>query len=363
MEENIKRQIDLILDSPCLFLDKSRKSREQRECELVYWYEKYNEVNEVYNFYGMDCIDSAPIDEWLDRGLFRKQRHDINASFYPNGSKFPVDYTVIMRDKRMFEGFCESVLGYANKYSPSIGLVVEGTMFVKDQGSQILDIDFQKFISRHVGEKLVFKQVFGCSGEVVLVVDVIDGFIKWKNKDYTFNEFFDYLTSIKATNWIVQRFIKQHPIMNRLNETSVNTLRIVTFNVGDNIFVAPVVMRYGYPGAVVDNSSRCVKLDENGVVDEYAYDFVNKKRFECHEKGLQIPYFKEAIEFAKNMHLAIPEIFTIGWDVCITPEGPHLIEGNDGWDPWLTQFPIGNQMRSVWNELVDLRNKYYNKKI
>ena len=141
MEENIKRQIDLILDSPCLFLDKSRKSREQRECELVYWYEKYNEVNEVYNFYGMDCIDSAPIDEWLDRGLFRKQRHDINASFYPNGSKFPVDYTVIMRDKRMFEGFCESVLGYANKYSPSIGLVVEGTMFVKEQGSQILDID------------------------------------------------------------------------------------------------------------------------------------------------------------------------------------------------------------------------------
>ena len=94
-----------ILDAPTCFPEKVRKSREERKTDLISWYEKYNDVNEVYNLWGMDCVDADNLDEWLDRGLFRKQRHDINAFVYPNGSKFSMDYTVIMRDKRMFEGF------------------------------------------------------------------------------------------------------------------------------------------------------------------------------------------------------------------------------------------------------------------
>lgn len=220
-------------------------------------------------------------------------------------------------------------------------------------------VDFKEFVKRYLNCKLVFKESFGCSGESVLVVHIKENTIICQNKEYRFDDFFVYITSTRATTWIVQEFIIQHSIMNKMNESSVNTMRIVTFNTGEEIFVAPVNMRFGYPDAVVDNASRCVKLDENGVVDEYAYDFVNKKRFECHGKGLRIPYYCEAIEFAKRMHTYIPEIFTVGWDICITPSGPHLIEGNDGWDPWLTQFPLGNKMRKMWDELVIKRKEYY----
>lgn len=359
MEDTIKQQIESIVNSPTLYSELERKNEEQRRLDLMVWYEKYNEVNEVYNFYGMDCVDSGSLDEWLDRGLFRKQRHDINASFYPRGSKFPIDYTVIMRDKRMFEGFCESVLGYGNQYSPSIAFIIGSNMLQKTKWGGVKSVDFKEFVKRYLNCKLVFKESFGCSGESVLVVHIKENTIICQNKEYSFDDFFVYITSTHATTWIVQEFIIQHSIMNKMNESSVNTMRIVTFNTGEEIFVAPVNMRFGYPDAVVDNSSRCVRLDAEGVVDDYAYDFVNKKRFECHGKGLRIPYYCEAIEFAKRMHTYIPEIFTVGWDICITPSGPHLIEGNDGWEPWLTQFPLGNKMRKMWDELVIKRKEYY----
>ena len=168
---DLEQLLNPILDAPTCYPEKERKSREQRKKDLLSWYNKYNDVNEVYNLWGMDCVDADNLDEWLDRGLFRKQRHDINAFVYPNGSKFPMDYTVIMRDKRMFEGFCEMVLGYGNSYSPSVAYIVEKQFMLKN--GRITDhADFTKFISKYESQMLVFKQVFGCSGETVKVVKI-----------------------------------------------------------------------------------------------------------------------------------------------------------------------------------------------
>ena len=350
-----------ILDAPSCYPEKERKSREQRQADLLYWYEKYNDVNEVYNLWGMDCADAGDLDEWLDRGLFRKQRHDINAFVYPNGSKFPMDYTVIMRDKRMFEGFTEMVLGYGNGYSPSVAYIVEKQFMLKN-GKVTDNADFTSFISKYESKMLVFKQVFGCSGETVKVVKIENGNIISGKNTYTPEEFLALLTSVKASSWIVQEYITQHPEMKKLNETSVNTLRFVTFHTGDSIEVFPVIMmRYGVPGALVDNSSLGVGVDINGIVMESAYDLKDKSRRKCHMAGMSVPYFKEAIEMVKHLHSNIPEIFTVGWDICITPDGPHVIEGNDGWDVVLHQAFDGCKMRKVWNEMVAKHEAYYKK--
>ena len=357
--------IDLItpiLDAPTCYPEKERKSREQRKEELLRWYDQYNDVNEVYNLWGMDCADAENIDEWLDRGVFRKQRHDINAFFYPNGSKFPMDYTVIMRDKRMFEGFCEMVLGYGNQYSPSLAYVIEGKFILKN-GRIDEDASFSEFIKRYESQMLVFKQVFGCSGETVKVVKVENGAILCGGgKFLTPMELFAQLTNAKASNWIVQEYIEQHPDMKKLNETSVNTLRFVTFHTGKEVAIFPIIMmRYGLPGALVDNSSLGVGVDLNGVVMHSAFDLKKRSRMECHQAGMQIPYFKEAIDMVKHLHSSIPEIFTVGWDICITPDGPYVIEGNDGWDVVLHQAFEGCKMRKFWNEMVAKHKAYYEK--
>ena len=45
--------------------------------------------------------------------------------------------------------------------------------------------------------------------------------------------------------------------------------------------------------------------------------------------GYQLPYVKEAIEMCKCAALEVPQIKYVGWDVCIMPDGPAIIEGND----------------------------------
>lgn len=363
IEDAIKHRIECILDAPTCYPERKRKTREQRYNDLMYWYDTYNDINEVYNFWGMDCIDAESLDEWLDRGLFRKQRHDINAFVYPNGSKFPMDYTVIMRDKRVFEGFCEMVLGLGNSYSPSIAYIVEKRFILKN-GKTSEDVDFAKFLKKYESQLLVFKQVFGCSGETVKVVKIEDGkVVTWGGRKYAPAEFLSMLTNKKASNWIVQEYIVQHPKMKRLNETSVNTLRFITFHTGDDISIFPIIMmRYGVPGALVDNSSLGVGVDIDGTVMKWAFDLKSKTRLRCHEAGMEIPYFREAIDLVRHMHINIPEIFTVGWDVCITPSGPHIIEGNDGWDVVLHQAFDGCKMRNFWNEMVARYRDYYQNK-
>lgn len=359
MEVNILKQLEEIADAPTCYPEKVRKSREQRLEELLEWYNRYNDINIVYNLWGMDCADAAPLNEWLDRGVFRKQRHDVNAFFYPNGSKFPMDYTVLMRDKRMFEAFAEMVLGYGNRYSSSLGYVIEGKFYSKER-KQVVNGDFEDFIIKHNGDKLVFKQVFGCSGETVKVVTIKDSRILHGNYEYSAYDFFLLISSAHASNWIIQEFITQHPEMNELNESSVNTLRIVTYHLGDKVEVFPVVMmRYGVPGALVDNANLGVGVNSNGIVQDYAFSLVDKCRFKCHAAGKLIPYFNDAIEFAKLLHVNIPEIFTIGWDVCITPDGPHLIEGNDGWDVILHQAFENCRMRTFYERMLSQRKEYY----
>lgn len=357
------RIFDLILDAPTCYPEKERKSREQRKADLLLWYQKYNDINEVYNFWGMDCVDAGNLDSWLDRGIFRKQRHDINAFVYPSGSKFPMDYTVIMRDKRMFEGFCEMVYGYGNSYSPSVAYIIERKFFFK-RGKISNISNFVEFIRKYESEMLVFKQVYGCSGETIKVVKIKDGIvITERGEEYAPDAFFTLLTNMKASNWIIQEYIEQHPDMKKFNETSVNTLRFITFHTGDTINVFPVVMlRYGVPGALVDNSSLGVGVSINGVVMEYAFNLKSKTRNRCHLAGMRIPYFNEAVNMVEHLHSNIPEIFTIGWDICITSNGPLVIEGNDGWDIALYQALDGCKMRNMWNEMVAKHTAYYNKK-
>lgn len=276
MDNDVRNKILDIVNQPTCYPEKQRKTDTQRYVDLCYWYEKYNDINEVYNLWGMDCVDAISIDEWLDRGLFRKQRHDVNAFFYPNGSKFPMDYTVVMRDKRMFEAFAEMVLGYGNKYSPSIGYIIEKSFYFKQF---IIDkiVDFQKFIEIFDSRVLVFKQVFGCSGENVKVVQVNQGYITCGRQQFSSVEFLNMLTNTIASNWVIQEFIIQHPMMKRLNDTSVNTLRFVTYHTGDDVEYYPVIMmRYGTPGALVDNANLGVGVDNKGIVMEDAFSLVEK---------------------------------------------------------------------------------------
>ncbi len=137
---------------------------------------------------------------------------------------------------------------------------------------------------------------------------------------------------------ILEHSLPQHEAMAKLHPASVNTLRIVTDLVGDQIHIAYIMVKIGRGGHCCDNTGQggmlCRVDAEKGIIRSVATDdYFNI--FETHPdtgvrfEGYEIPMLSEAIALAKEAALEIPQMRHVGWDIAITPEGPAIIEGNE----------------------------------
>jgi len=140
-------------------------------------------------------------------------------------------------------------------------------------------------------------------------------------------------------NFIVQEKVKQHPDIQCVNPTSLNSMRLYTYRKLDGTysFLYPYAMlRYGGKGAVKDNTSKgggtCL-IDKNGLVDDKVYRFksltVSSLKQETGVENLVIPSYQRVIDTLLNAHKRLPYFDFVGWDVTVLPDGePLLIEFN-----------------------------------
>lgn len=364
MDASIQNKINALLDAKSLYPELPRKSRAVRERELIEWYYSYNEVNQVYNLYGLDTEDAPSCDDYLDRGIFGRRRYLFNSDFrplaYPDESKYSYSYAIFGRDKFAFDAFLSWALDKNDNYLPLAGAIMGGRWFIKGiRGIVEESFDsFVTFLDSYNHKKLVFKTAFGAGAHGVKVVQIDDGFVLDGNGRYSYNQFF-YNLAKPNINWIVQDYLVQHKDMARLNESSVNTMRLVTFNTGSRVVLAPqVAVRIGKPGSTVDNECFYSHVDDKGIISDDAFSYFEMLRLPAHCKGWKIPYYKEAQELVKRLHILLPGLFTIGWDVAIGETGPVIIEANDGWEPFLNQTKRGNGMRELWRRMEAERIDY-----
>lgn len=172
--------------------------------------------------------------------------------------------------------------------------------------------------------KVVYKPLDGNGGLGIKVYDITGERIK--------EVYFEIQTLSRG---VVEGFVIQHPDMASLAPSSVNTVRIVTICDGKSTELAYVAMRVGSGKSVVDNftdGGMVVGVDmETGKVVTpgctiSGVPFEDHPETGTHFRGFQIPYYKEAIELAKEAGKTITGY--IGWDVAITVDGPVLIEAN-----------------------------------
>lgn len=139
---------------------------------------------------------------------------------------------------------------------------------------------------------------------------------------------------------LIEDCIKQHEDMNRLNFSSVNSIRIFTVRCMGKTDIIGAVLRMGLDSHV-DNFSAggiAAPIDiETGVVSESAISknnvvYEKHPNTKCVIKGFKVPYWSEVIKIVKELSAVIPEVRTVGWDIAITETGPELIEGNDNWN-------------------------------
>lgn len=150
--------------------------------------------------------------------------------------------------------------------------------------------------------------------------------------------------------FLLETYVVQHHKLSELYPKSVNTIRMVTMRVNGKTTIAYRVIRIGNKDNVVDNFNHggmFSVVDENGVITKPAID-KEGNIYEIHPAtgtkitGFQIPFFEEAKALVVKMCEVIPEIGYTGWDICITENGPVVIEGNQfpGYDVYQSKIHL-----------------------
>ena len=136
---------------------------------------------------------------------------------------------------------------------------------------------------------------------------------------------------------IIQEIIKQHDILSRIHENSINTIRILTMIYNDEVNILSSVLRMGIGGARVDNASSggiFCGIEDDGTLKDCAYD-LNAKLYKRHPQGAifhnyTIPNFNACKDIVKKIAPRLAGISRLcSWDLSIDEKGnPLLIEAN-----------------------------------
>lgn len=156
----------------------------------------------------------------------------------------------------------------------------------------------------------------------------------WKTEDGI--EALDRIMAIDADLIAQEFFENQHQSMKLFNETSLNTVRLVTFIFENEVRVLAAYLRCGQNGARLDNviaGGLCCEVYPNGKLYDYAYDKKANKVTETLNgvtfAGKCIPGWKNIVETAKKMHLQLGNFRIISWDFAIDEnEQPVFVEMN-----------------------------------
>ncbi len=146
-------------------------------------------------------------------------------------------------------------------------------------------------------------------------------------------------------NFIIQALVEQHEDLAKLNPTSLNTLRVISFFFKGKVHILSSQLRIGGEGARVDNYSSygyACNVNPDGRLNERA---INKSGWATrHPRGFDfkdvaVPSYGKVIRTIEEEAAKLPHLGIIGWDFGIDKDGePVFIE--------LNVFPGQNQRGS-----------------
>lgn len=150
----------------------------------------------------------------------------------------------------------------------------------------------------------------------------------------------ELLASLSASDHIVQEGLMQHPLMNAIYPTAINTFRLVTECDGQgDAHVLLALLRMGSGGGHIDNASSgglYIRVDpQTGTLGDLALredhtQYATHPDTGFHFSGYQVPVWDELKAVACATALKYRELRYVSWDVAYTADGPAIIEGNNG---------------------------------
>lgn len=164
--------------------------------------------------------------------------------------------------------------------------------------------------------------------------------------DYQINEneirdLIEKIDSYYKKDYIVQFFLDQHNLLNKIYPHSLNTFRIMTYRNNGAIKVISSVLRMGNLGSKVDNATLggiTVGVHANGLLNSFGTEHTAFLKYLEHPytkfifEGTVIPDFSEILEMSKSLHEKLLYFDLASWDIALNEHGfPVLIEVNLGY--------------------------------
>lgn len=195
-------------------------------------------------------------------------------------------------------------------------------------------ISLEEAIDRcsNLKEAVIKPTVLGTWGVGVNLFHAEKGFVPEMNMSV--NDLFSHYKN----SFIVQSKLEQHPDLAKLNPTSVNTIRVMSYRRDNEVVILYAVIRIGRMGKVVDNeTSGGIKADidlQTGRIKGPAFGSPTEKNMPQTDSGAVldnylIPSFPQILDFVKSLHYRLPYFRLIGWDISVDTNGkPVMIEWN-----------------------------------
>lgn len=191
-----------------------------------------------------------------------------------------------------------------------LGLKISSSFYTADMNQ--INFSGMKEILTEFDSEVVIKKDEGPSGKEIL----------FKQASEIIEE--DFLDGV---NYVIQPVVKQHPQIDKLYNSSVNTIRIGTF-LTDNgdVEVILSVMRFGKGGSRIDNlvsGGGFISLDKDGKAGKFAYNYFGNNLGEIHPDSgirfdqIKVPRFGDILTACKKSHLLFPYNRYIAWDVTV----------------------------------------------
>ena len=328
-----------ILRSESYYPEMPQKSKFRMALDQLEHIWKYGNIERYYFPYGLDIRGFRDKDDYLDDSWFLWKCAMLNTVLTDH------DYTCILRDKELFatlltEWSFETPHTVACVRTPGEAKAVTNMLFERGGSFFCKPLDGQ------------------CGGGVFRLDTTVEA-----DRD-------PVCERLSQGVYLVQTCVVQHPVMDRIYDKSVNTLRILTIldkETGKAVSVAGEV-RFGAHGSVVDNLAAggvAVGIDlKTGQLSEFGIcKKGGAKRTPCHPDSqvrfadVQIPFVQEAVNLAEKLHEKLSSIRVVGWDIAITANGPVFIEGNDNPEISGLQTVNGGMKQTIQ---VLLKNEFNN---
>lgn len=135
-------------------------------------------------------------------------------------------------------------------------------------------------------------------------------------------------------NFIIQKLIIQHDFFKQFNDTSVNTMRMVTFFLNEKFYMLFSFIKIGEKDSRWNNilsGDKLIPISKDGKIEQFSYienletqDLINKNNLTNYNKS--IPCWKKILKKLEDYHYRLSHFQIINLDITLGNNVPIIIE-------------------------------------